>query len=405
MRKKGGVKPKFAVILALAVIVVLLWYGYKSNWFKSDDVSDSLGAVSAAVSSTNAPDKGASANTSSGAPVITVASWPTFEMKYNNAGAENNLVVKAEYSITATTKKIFVPVSWGNMWIRNTAYQGANPTKIEIKSLDALAVTTCNYVGSCYIIPTGKTVRFIARQVYNPLTMFSGLYTGQLSYLHYLTDSSSGNFHYTQFPDQPGKLDTITVVGEKSPYLYTTNVTVTSGQQFGIKGARLTGSKPVLVNQENPASFSVVNQTDTDATAWMDALPGVYSVYFSHPTYGESNKLLINVIPPIVRVVSPNGGEALMAGQLYKIIWSPVTPTGKVNIWLLDAPTRLGKLIFSGTVDDGSEVWKAFPLTSLVDKEGGTIAPSGTYVIHIECSDYSCTSDASDSYFKIYIKG
>ncbi|MBP9856034.1 MAG: hypothetical protein KBC48_01875 [Candidatus Pacebacteria bacterium] len=291
MSKGKTIQPKFAVVLALAVVLVLIWYGYKAEWFKDVGV-ENTGAV-AAVSSTDKPAKGASAGISSGKPTIAVTSWPTFEMKYNGAGQENNLVVKAEYSITATTKKIFIPATWGNLWIRNTAYQGANPTKIEVKSLDALSLTNCNYVGSCYVIPSGKTVRFVVRQVYNPLVMFGGLYSGQLSYLHYLTDSSNGNFYYTQFPAQTSKLNTITVVGEKSPYVYTTVVETQSSQPFTIKGVRLTGASPFIEGNSNPEN--VISRSDTEMTLAIKTTPGVYSLYLNHPTYGKSNRIQLTV--------------------------------------------------------------------------------------------------------------
>lgn len=48
MRKKSGVKPKFAVVLALAIVLVLIWYGYKADWFKNTN-DDSVAATSQAV--------------------------------------------------------------------------------------------------------------------------------------------------------------------------------------------------------------------------------------------------------------------------------------------------------------------------------------------------------------------
>lgn len=48
MRKKSGVKPKFAVVLALAIVLVLIWYGYKADWFKNTN-DDSVAATSQAL--------------------------------------------------------------------------------------------------------------------------------------------------------------------------------------------------------------------------------------------------------------------------------------------------------------------------------------------------------------------
>lgn len=399
MSKGKTIQPKFAVVLALAVVLVLIWYGYKAEWFKDVGV-ENTGAV-AAVSSTDKPAKGASAGISSGKPTIAVTSWPTFEMKYNGAGQENNLVVKAEYSITATTKKIFIPATWGNLWIRNTAYQGANPTKIEVKSLDALSLTNCNYVGSCYVIPSGKTVRFVVRQVYNPLVMFGGLYSGQLSYLHYLTDSSNGNFYYTQFPAQTSKLNTITVVGEKSPYVYTTVASAVSGQPFTLKGVRFTGATLLMGDGSTPAN--IISRSDTEITLSLitKETPTVYTLYFKHPTYGESNRAQITVtVPsPLAKTLYPNGGETISLKDSFVVSFKPVVGSPHY-IYLVDWLNLSSPMLLTPQPIIGQATDKQITVINKSLLDSLNIKPGNKFKIET-CTSLGSRCDESDGFFTI----
>lgn len=292
---------------ALAILVVVILVAAALYWFSGAFVptpvlpQQNLSAVGAAVSSTGGElATGAiAAAVSSPQPTITVKSWPAFEMKYDGATTESSLAVKSEYSVTApATSKIFLPLNSPLMEIRNNLGQLAYIAKTETRGLDPVAVATCASMGSCYVVPAGKTVNFVLRQTYNPKLMFGGVYTAKLNWLYFSTNADDPtNLFYKTFPTQTSKLNSITVVGEKSPYLYTTNVTVVGGQPFSIRGVRLTSAKAVLDNNDGSASLSVNSQTDTDATAILYARPGVYTVYFDHPTYGQSNRLQVTVQP------------------------------------------------------------------------------------------------------------
>jgi len=105
-----------------------------------------------------------------------------------------------------------------------------------------------------------------------------------------------------------------------------------------------------------------------------------------------------------LKVIYPNGHEVLKVGEQSKIMWASelgVSPFNKLDIWLLDEPTRLGKIIFSGVMNDGSEPWIVKPLDYITDKNGQTSLPSGQYVILIGCTDNNCIVDDSDNSFVI----
>lgn len=300
MSKGKTLQPKFAVVLALAVVLVLIWYGYKAEWFKDVGV-ENTGAV-AAVSSTNGKlipgAKAVSGSTSSPQPVIAVTAYPTFEMKYDNAGNENNLVVKAQYSVTAQNGKLFIP-TWGSIEIKDSLDRYATPaTKVEVTALDPVSVTSCSLggiSGSCYIIPAGKTIKFSTKNTYNPKIMFGGTYSGKLVWLYFSLVANGSDFYYKPFPAQTSKLSTITIVGEKSPYLYTTVSTIIQGQNISLKGIRLTGSKPVV---DGADVNGIVQQDDGYIVFTSKLTPGVYRVYMSHPTYGNSNNAWVTVVKP-----------------------------------------------------------------------------------------------------------
>ncbi|MDO8183513.1 MAG: hypothetical protein Q7T49_00825 [bacterium] len=293
--KKGklGGNSKWLALGVVGLLIVGGLYAVSNSTGNLADNNKQVGAVAASVSGVV---KGAvSASASSPQPVITVTAWPSFEMKFDNTGNENNLVVKADYSVTAKGGKIYTPAGWALMNVRNTLDQGAGAaTKVEVTALDVVATTNCYWGGvmwACYVIPDGKTVRFTAKQTYNPKVMFGGVYSAKLTDFYFLP-VTNGQLYYQPFPAQTSRLNTITVVGEKSPYLYTTAVEVAQNSQtFVVKGVRLTGAKPIMEG----ATTTVISQSSDSATIKSYALPGVYRLYFSHPTYGNSNSAWVTV--------------------------------------------------------------------------------------------------------------
>ncbi|MEK7610042.1 MAG: peptidoglycan-binding protein [Patescibacteria group bacterium] len=102
-----------------------------------------------------------------------------------------------------------------------------------------------------------------------------------------------------------------------------------------------------------------------------------------------------------MKVLSPNGGETLSLGKTWTIKW--FGGKDKIDVWLLDNPTRLGKKIFSSIANTGSVDWTVTTLSSsdLQDKIGQYHDPSGQYVIFVNCADNNCTVDDSDASFSI----
>ena len=112
---------------------------------------------------------------------------------------------------------------------------------------------------------------------------------------------------------------------------------------------------------------------------------------------------------PLITVISPNGGESFKEDDLVSINWNLLSnrsssgqSSQRFNVWLLDEPSRLGKIIISN-VYIGPQAWRANPLTSsdLINKGGQPVTPSGKYVIFVECADHNCTVDDSNNYFTI----
>ncbi|MBP9856033.1 MAG: hypothetical protein KBC48_01870 [Candidatus Pacebacteria bacterium] len=351
MRKQKNNKQKLILIAGLIMTLILGYRGYQAGWFENNR-TDNLGAV-AAVSSTNGKlipgAKAVSGSTSSPQPVIAVTSYPTFEMKYGSAGNENNLVVKAEYSVTAQNGKIFLPINWNLMEVKNTLYQYAYTNKIETRALDSVVTGTCATFGSCYEIPKDKTVRFVTRQVYDPKIMFGGAYTAKLNSLYFSLDARDyTSFYYKLFPSQTSKLNTITVVGEKSPYVYTATQNIPWHQTFTLKGIRLSGTKPVITNSIHNTEVNpiIISQSDTSVTLNMASSFGPYSIYFVHPVYGKSNTVVVNVESSSLTPEVVGMGGTIVSGQI-----SPSKPhslTGEVVIQI----KAKGGTVMKPTIND-----------------------------------------------------
>ncbi len=400
--------------LGIAVLVLLIVGGiYYFSTYNNNQVADNqvitTGGVKnlAAVGATTPSDtidtskrltQAKVATTSSPRPEIAITAWPTLEMKYGTAGNEINLVAKVEYSITAKGGKIFVPLSWGVMGLSNTSGQYASPTKVENKSIDPVVTTSCYWGSTCYVIPKGKTIRFITRQVYNPLVMFGGVYSAKLNWLYYLTSATDPSLYFSVFPVSTIKVQTITVVGEKSPYLYTTVLEVNQGDNIALKGIRLTGAKPII---EGGSILKVIQQDDSYITFSAKLTPGVYRMYMSHPIYGNSNSAWVTVktTQPAITVISPNGGESLQMGSNREIIWNYNAMTSEdTRTPVLISIFSFGKG-FEGkigyvTMANGRYLWP------VGDTMAGKIPLEyNPYYIRI-CSEKG-VCDNTDSYFKI----
>jgi hypothetical protein len=297
-KMKMGQTPKWLAVGVAGLLIVGGIYAISNSSSNLAGNNKQLGAVAAGVSSDLSKPKagGIAAGTSSVQPIINVTTWPNFEMKLGAAGGENNLIAKAEYSITAQGGKIFVPVNWPFLSIKNSLDQYAYPRLTENKSLDAVSIVSCTWGQTCYVIPAGKTIRFTVRQVYEPAQMFGGVYSGKLNWMYFNTVENNNDFYYRAFPAQTSKLNTITIVGEKSPYLYTTSLDVDQGGVIALKGIRLTGTKPMVETSGFPQSVSqIISQDDSQITFSAKITPGVYRVYMSHPTYGNSNNAWVTV--------------------------------------------------------------------------------------------------------------
>ena len=325
-KMKMGQTPKWLAVGVAGLLVVGGIYAISNSNSNLASNNKQLGAVAASVSSDLSKPKagGVSAGTSSVQPIINVTTWPNFELKFGAAGGENNLVAKAEYSITAQGGKIFIPVNWALMSIKNSLGQYAYPRLVENKSLDPVSVVTCNWGQTCYVIPAGKTIRFTIRQVYEPAQMFGGVYSGKLDWIYFTTVDNNDWFYYKPFPVSNAKANTITIVGEKSPYLYTTALDVDQGGVIALKGIRLTGAKPMVETSGFPQSVSqIISQDDGQITFSAKITPGVYRVYMSHPTYGNSNNAWVTV-KSIPTILYPNGGETINLNGNFVVTFKPV---------------------------------------------------------------------------------
>lgn len=107
-----------------------------------------------------------------------------------------------------------------------------------------------------------------------------------------------------------------------------------------------------------------------------------------------------NATTTSVTVINPNGGEKLLTGQAYRINWTGGSK--RVDIWLLDAPTKVGEKIFSAVDNNGFKDWTVRKLieTFYNPSTGKVEKISGNYLIRIDCIESGC-NDLSNTSFTI----
>jgi flagellar hook assembly protein FlgD len=107
-----------------------------------------------------------------------------------------------------------------------------------------------------------------------------------------------------------------------------------------------------------------------------------------------------NATTTSVTVINPNGWEKLLTGQAYRINWTGGSK--RVDIWLLDAPTKVGQKIFSAVDNNGFKDWTVRKLieTFYNPNTGKVEKISGNYLIRIDCIESGC-NDLSNSPFTI----
>ncbi|MFH1107773.1 MAG: Ser-Thr-rich GPI-anchored membrane family protein [Planctomycetota bacterium] len=101
-----------------------------------------------------------------------------------------------------------------------------------------------------------------------------------------------------------------------------------------------------------------------------------------------------SLLPPTIKVTSPNGADLWQAGEVHTITWEATNPTGVVDVYLINriAEGESWYWIGSTPMEDGRLAWEACPY----------LGDGSSYSVRIEfCTCGPCGSDESDAPFQI----
>jgi hypothetical protein len=84
----------------------------------------------------------------------------------------------------------------------------------------------------------------------------------------------------------------------------------------------------------------------------------------THPQVTALSDTDFVIVAPQISMISPNGGEQLLLGEEFDILWSAPEHVGRVNIILdRDYPNGLWSVITTNTDNDGVYTWSPHPVT------------------------------------------
>lgn len=236
--------------------------------------------------------------------------------------------------------------------------------------------------------------------------LFAGSYYGRISNLAYRTPN------ITDLPGNVLGLDFETsstyVVGEQGPYITSVGYEVygESGYNYKITGERFTGSSIVYLNGEKVDS--IYRSDGTIRFNTNRPMSGVYPVYVVNSTTGKSNTVNLTIggnTDNSVSLISPNGGERVVAGQSYTIRWNtngyPSNEPVHLTIGDQRYSTETGpypELSIVRTTNSGSYTWRV--PTSMANVNYDTTTPNHKIKIYLgDGGTPSVNADESDRPF------
>jgi hypothetical protein len=252
-----------------------------------------------------------------------------------------------------------------------------------------------------YTLPAGKEARFLILASNNPKIMFAGQYS--MSVRDIYPSTISGNKVYIQVGEN--QTNTVTIIGEVSPYITGVTNPATAGQQFKITGQRLNG---VVIFIDGAVQYNLPNVVAPDGTTLIFTLPstiqdGFHMLQVKNEDTGASNIVWFEsvggpVVPPqTITIISPNGGEIYKVGDTVNIKWNTIVNSDTATIWLSDKYGSTVGEIKVPTPNTGNYSW-------VIPENIVSPSTSGAFKIFMNINSNSTgeiSSDYSDNYFTI----
>jgi peptidoglycan hydrolase-like protein with peptidoglycan-binding domain len=302
---------------------------------------------------------GSVTTTSASAPTIEFIGTPTLSLQTDSAGKEAYLVGKATVKVTAGNVSVnqqtqqnlpyilyFYRTGSGD--IGNYGPTGSNSMRRVVAP--EIAGMGCSGLPGGAILPNTSCTFTITNMV-PTREIFAGAYTLSLSGFGY--PDANGNWQTLQ-PSSFQNISTdpngliigvgrVTIIGETSPYITSAwsdlaGNAAMKGVRFGNSGSNVATTimldgKTISSGANTNNGYYIVNYVD--GVGYINFRPsdfgittsGNYRVQIINSSLGNSNITYLNytatgTTQPSITVLSPNGGETLIAGNPYTIRWN-----------------------------------------------------------------------------------
>jgi len=248
-------------------------------------------------------------------------------------------------------------------------------------------------------VRAGQTGKFTVERTISPSQMFAGTYSAYVHYINVYDDNSiqTGVSTPLNLPREESRR--VTIIGEKSPYISSTNSPVSVNGTVvltGVRFGRTRSENKIYVNNDLKGSVATSDGTTLSfpaswVTGAVDPIRGILSspVQIENLRTGKSNVVFVSVNisseEPVITSISPNSGGASST--------ITISGTGLTGVSSVNFRNSAGVLIGSINPNSTSMNTVAFTL--------GNSLPAGTYQVSVATSNCRGGCDSGSVAFTV----
>ena len=172
----------------------------------------------------------------SAAASAAVVGTPTLNLTYDSAHKESSLTANFSISINGGTTGTYVYTYPSAALYSGTNNAGMQTVQFIPTPTSTISTTVDSYGNSLFVIPAGQTIKFSYTGRANPQQLFAGTYYASIYSISATSDKIAEHAVSLVLPSN--KSNSVTVIGETSPYISSASV---SGNNMVVTGQRLNG--------------------------------------------------------------------------------------------------------------------------------------------------------------------
>jgi hypothetical protein len=268
---------------------------------------------------------------------------PSLVLGYDSMNKESLLTATFNFSVNGGSQGVnIVQNSGGAVFTdQNGNRPNLNSTRNTLKAINSGTITTTdNYGQVLYKVPAGKNVDFQLVTTAIPREMFAGSYNASLV----AVSANPGNIITDQYSlsAPSNKTNSVTIVGELSPYISSITSPVSVGQVVMVKGQRLNGMTFAIDGQliQNSLVSISIDGTSLSFVLPSSVVAGQHYFTVNNDTTGLSNRAGFQVgtgVTPPTSFDSDGGKNYFVKGTttgITKCVYQDqcTTPTTSVDV-------------------------------------------------------------------------